>query len=88
MRLVIQLPAPLKFSGCLDHAWIHVLGPVNNFFVTTMNHWPCLRIAKVAASPLNHVTGCRVGVAALWTLKAARRGLELAFKAALEALID
>lgn len=88
MRLVIQLPAPLKFSGCLDHAWIHVLGPVNNFFVTTMNHWPCLGIAKVAASPLNHVTGCRVGVAALWTLKAARRGLELAFKAALEALID
>lgn len=86
--LVIQLPAPLEFSGRLDHAGIHVLSPVNDFFVTTMNHWPCLRIAKVAASPLNHVTGCGIGVAALWTLKAARRGLELAFKAALEALID
>ena len=88
MRLVIQLPAPLEFSGRLDHAGIHVLSPVNDFFMPTVNHRPRLRIAKVAASPLNHVTGCRVGVAALWTLKAARRGLELAFKAALEALID
>lgn len=88
VRLVIQLPAPLKFSGRLDHAGIHVLGPVNDFFVTTVNHWPCLRIAKVAAGPLNHVTGCGIGVAALWTLETARRGLELAFKAALEALVD
>lgn len=88
VRLVIQLPAPLKFSGRLDHPGIHVLSPVNDFFVTTMNHWPCLRIAKVAASPLNHVTGCGIGVAALWTLKAAYRGLELAFKAALEALVN
>lgn len=88
MRLIIQLPAPLKFSGCLDHPRIHMLSPVNDFFVTTMNHWPRLRIAKVAASPLNHVTGCGVSIAALWTLKAARRGLELAFKAALEALVN
>ena len=88
MRLVIQLPAPLEFSGRLDHAGIHMLGPVNDFFVTTMNHWPCLRIAKVAASPLNHVTGCGISVAALWTLETTRRSLELAFKAALEALVN
>lgn len=86
--LVIQLPAPLEFSGRLDHAGIHMLGPVNDFFVTTVNHRPRLRIAKVAASPLNHVTGRGVSVAALWTLKTARRGLELAFKAALEALVN
>ena len=88
MCLVIQLPAPLEFSGRLDHAGIHVLSPVNDFFVPPVNHWPRLRIAKIAASPLNHVTGRGVSVAALWTLETARRGLELAFKAALEALID
>ena len=53
-----------------------------------VNHWPRLGVPQVAAGPLDHVTGCRVGVATLGTLEAPGSRLEFALKAALEALVN
>ena len=72
----------------LDHRRAHVFFPVDDFFMPAVNHWPRLGVPQVAAGPLDHVTGCRVGVATLGTLEAPGSRLEFALKAALEALVN
>ena len=62
--------------------------PVNNFFLTAVNHWPLVRVAEVATKALNDITSSWIMVTAFWALIAFGRCGELTFEPALEALID
>ena len=88
VSLRIHLPVLFKLRGVSNHPWIHVLNPVNDFLMTTVDHWPLLWVTEVATSPLNHVTGCWIMITSLWALEAAGRGLKFTHKATLEALIN
>ena len=85
---VISLFVAFETSNVSNHLGIHVLDPVNDFFMAAMNHWPLLWVAEVATSPLNNVTGCWVAVTALWAFKATGSCFKLALVATLKALIN
>ena len=42
--------------------------PVNNFFLTAVNHWPLVRVAEVATKALNDITSSWIMVTAFWAL--------------------
>ena len=85
---VVSLLVALKFGGISDHPRIHVLHTMDDFLMTAMNHRSLHWVTKVATSPLDNITGCRVSIPALWTLKTGGGSLKFALKAALEALIN
>lgn len=62
--------------------------PVNNFFLTTVNHWPLVRVTEVATKTLDDIASGWIMVTAFWALIAFGRCGELTFEPALEALID
>ena len=65
-----------------------MLGPVDNFFVTPVDHWPLLGVTQVTTGSLDHVATSWIMVATLGALKALGRGLEFPLKATFEALVN
>ncbi len=65
-----------------------MLDSAGNFNVTAVNHWPLVRIAKVAASPLHNVAGCGIVVAALRAFEALSGWLEFTLEPAFETLVN
>ena len=61
---------------------------VNDFFLPSVNHWPLVGIAKVAAKPLDDIAGSRIVVAAFRAFISLGGRCELTFETAFESLIN
>ena len=65
-----------------------MFNPGLNFLVTAVDHRAFLRVAQVAASSFDHITGIWVGIATTWAFKAPVSWLKVAVITTLIAVVN